>query len=375
MLQKEVEVNLKHNYDSNMFKKFQNFLIKYGEIFPEKQGRCTYKIEPIDEITFNKMHALHQLYDKYEKYSRYITGTMHTACGDFYLFTKEYNDYIINNKSESEFFNRILQNISKRVEKTFLDFRLQCSQYTFDLVSPKLHEPEPVNKFESHSPTQRDKTELPSGGATSQTPSHEALERANTQLPQEETELSSIPKETIKPERLEENNNHGGNEDNAMHYHRSQDNTMHYHRSQDNAKHYHRRENNAITEIPPRFQPHHVVFDSLRTQSQPQHQEYIESQESLNEPARDSSTIIGSITNVLKEVDPVPVVGVSGGMGALFLLLRYTPVGAFFRGGRGRVRRIPSGFHGPFPGEFPNFQDYEGGYIGYGPMSMNPLAE
>ncbi|CAI7717616.1 PIR protein [Plasmodium vivax] len=83
--------------------------------------------------------------------------------------------------------------------------------------------------------------------------------------------------------------------------------------------------------------------------------------------------IRGTITGVLGSVDPVPVVGVSGGMGALFLLFRYTPVGAFFRGGRGRARRIPSGFNGQFLGGFPGYEDYDVGHIGYGPM--NPLAE
>ncbi|SCA83559.1 VIR protein [Plasmodium vivax] len=87
------------------------------------------------------------------------------------------------------------------------------------------------------------------------------------------------------------------------------------------------------------------------------------------------NTVKDAFSTISENVDPVPVVGVSGGMGALFLLFRYTPVGTFFRGGRGRARRIPSGFSGPFPGEFPNFQDYEGGYIGYGPMNINPLAE
>ncbi|VVA00359.1 PIR protein, partial [Plasmodium vivax] len=81
-----------------------------------------------------------------------------------------------------------------------------------------------------------------------------------------------------------------------------------------------------------------------------------------------------TISNVLGSVDPVPVVGVSGGMGALFLLFRYTPVGAFFRGGRGRAHRIPRSFNGQFPG-FPDYYDYDGGYIGYAPMNINPLAE
>ncbi|SCA59959.1 Plasmodium vivax Vir protein, putative [Plasmodium vivax] len=78
-------------------------------------------------------------------------------------------------------------------------------------------------------------------------------------------------------------------------------------------------------------------------------------------------------TGTLGQVDPVPVVGVSGGMGALFLLFRYTPVGAFFRGGRGRAHRIPRSFNGQFLGGFPGYEEYDVGHILYGPM--NPLAE
>ncbi|VUZ99826.1 PIR protein, fragment [Plasmodium vivax] len=73
--------------------------------------------------------------------------------------------------------------------------------------------------------------------------------------------------------------------------------------------------------------------------------------------------------NASHVVDPIPVVGVSGGMGALFLLFRYTPVGSFFGGRRGRFRQIPRSFNGPFPGDFANFQEYDGGFIGYGPMN------
>ncbi|VUZ99851.1 PIR protein [Plasmodium vivax] len=83
--------------------------------------------------------------------------------------------------------------------------------------------------------------------------------------------------------------------------------------------------------------------------------------------------IQGFFTETLGQVEPAPILGVSGGMGALFLLFKYTPVGTFFRGRRGRTYGIPSGFNGPFPGEFPGYQDYLGGNIGY--TQMNPLAE
>ncbi|VUZ99594.1 PIR protein [Plasmodium vivax] len=82
-----------------------------------------------------------------------------------------------------------------------------------------------------------------------------------------------------------------------------------------------------------------------------------------------------AITEVLGSVDPVPVVGVSGGMGALFLLFRYTPIGTYFRGGRGRVRRIRSGFSGHFPGGFPGYEEfYEGGF-GPGPINISYRPE
>ncbi|EDL42747.1 variable surface protein Vir6-like [Plasmodium vivax] len=51
----------------------------------------------------------------------------------------------------------------------------------------------------------------------------------------------------------------------------------------------------------------------------------------------------------------------------------YTPVGTFFRGGRGRAHRIPRSFNGQFLGGFQGYEDYDVGHIGYGPM--NPLAE
>ncbi|SCA60411.1 Plasmodium vivax Vir protein, putative [Plasmodium vivax] len=88
-----------------------------------------------------------------------------------------------------------------------------------------------------------------------------------------------------------------------------------------------------------------------------------------------SSGFPGYITGVLGSVDPGPVLGVSGGMGVLFILFKYTPFGSFFGGRRGRFGQIPRTFNGPFPGDFANFHEYEGGHIGYGAMNMPHLAE
>ncbi|VUZ99756.1 PIR protein [Plasmodium vivax] len=96
-------------------------------------------------------------------------------------------------------------------------------------------------------------------------------------------------------------------------------------------------------------------------------------------PTEGTESLLGKMqvffTDTLGQVEPGPVLGVSGGMGALFLLFKYTPVGSFFGGRRGRFRQIPRSFNGPFPGAFPNFQEYDGGFIGYSPMGISPLAE
>ncbi|SCA60427.1 hypothetical protein PVT01_000110600 [Plasmodium vivax] len=79
----------------------------------------------------------------------------------------------------------------------------------------------------------------------------------------------------------------------------------------------------------------------------------------------DTGGVLGSIqitlTDVLGSVEPAPILGVSGGMGALFLLFKYTPVGTFFRGGRRINNRIPRTFYGQFPGGLTGYDElYDG---------------
>ncbi|KMZ88830.1 hypothetical protein PVBG_05626 [Plasmodium vivax Brazil I] len=123
------------------------------------------------------------------------------------------------------------------------------------------------------------------------------------------------------------------------------------------------------------YPPHDVSLESPRTPSYSEPYPHLSLATLSKEEGGASSSVMTTITRALKDVDPVPVVGVSGGMGALFLLFRYTPVGAFFRGGRGRAHRIPRSFNGQFLGGFPDIQYYDVGHIGYGPMNINPLAE
>ncbi|CAI7724246.1 PIR protein [Plasmodium vivax] len=95
----------------------------------------------------------------------------------------------------------------------------------------------------------------------------------------------------------------------------------------------------------------------------------------------DTGTIMGAIkdavSNVLEAVEPVPILGVSGGMGALYLLLKCTPIGSIFRRNKRNNQYIPN-FFGPrygeqFSGYYPeyyneDFQNYRMN-IAYHPSS------
>ncbi|VUZ99819.1 PIR protein [Plasmodium vivax] len=72
----------------------------------------------------------------------------------------------------------------------------------------------------------------------------------------------------------------------------------------------------------------------------------------------------GFFTETLGQVEPAPILGVSGGMGALFLLFKYTPVGSYFGGRRGRMHRIPNNFGEYYAGFVPGFAEQDYGNFG-----------
>ncbi|EDL42651.1 variable surface protein Vir28-related [Plasmodium vivax] len=88
-------------------------------------------------------------------------------------------------------------------------------------------------------------------------------------------------------------------------------------------------------------------------------------------PTYDTGTIMGTIKgavyNVLEAVEPVPVLGVSGGMGALYLLLKCTPIGSLFRRNRRNNQNIPNFFDPRYGEQFSGYypQYYNEGFSNY----------
>ncbi|VUZ93229.1 PIR protein [Plasmodium vivax] len=92
-----------------------------------------------------------------------------------------------------------------------------------------------------------------------------------------------------------------------------------------------------------------------------------------SESLKDNEGFFGNVkstfSSIAEHVEPAPILGVSGGMGVLFLLFKYTPVGTMFRG-RGNRRRIPGSFGREYPGFMPSFQGHEYGYFPYDQINI-----
>ncbi|SCA59859.1 hypothetical protein PVT01_000048000 [Plasmodium vivax] len=78
-------------------------------------------------------------------------------------------------------------------------------------------------------------------------------------------------------------------------------------------------------------------------------------------------TIKGAVSNVLEAVEPVPILGVSGGIGALYLLFKYTSIGSLFRGNRRNNQNIPNFFDPRYGEQFSGYypQYYNEGFPNY----------
>ncbi|SCA59643.1 VIR protein [Plasmodium vivax] len=74
-----------------------------------------------------------------------------------------------------------------------------------------------------------------------------------------------------------------------------------------------------------------------------------------------------AVSKVLETVEPVPVLGVSGAIGALFLLSKYTPIGSLFRRNRRNNQNIPNFFDPRYGEQFSGYypQYYNEGFPNY----------
>ncbi|SCA59761.1 VIR protein [Plasmodium vivax] len=343
-LNKEVR---KLNYGVNNkdhFKIFIEFMEKYVE--KKSYPRCKQKIHFINNDLNLKTIKLYELYDKHEELKKISTSNVPSLCSKYNELVQYYNNFIYQyNGKSSDFLKTKVDKIKSLIE-AFKTSNNSCKK-DVELLSLEIEKiPSSEEEPRTDIQTVQHKDQPERLGEDGLQP-HNAVDLTDQKRLQQGTPepgpraLTSDQQDTqseseVIPRR-------SGNEQNEVNHEGS----------------YFSRRTGILRK----------GMDSLETVMLPR-----EGEESI---ARYNEGVIGTMRNAISAfmngVDPVPVVGVSGGMGALFLLFRYTPVGAFFRGGRGRAHRIPRSFNGQFLGGFPGYEDYEGGYVGYSQMSS--LAE
>ncbi|SCA60260.1 VIR protein [Plasmodium vivax] len=337
ILYKEVQHEIKRSYDKDLIKIFHKFLEAYGKK-RSMQNRCISNIYSIEDQTYNKINGLYEVYDKYKKCYLFKKDTVHYGCTLFDDFFASYDKYMRETQSKSLEFNKILENIEKHAKNAVLLYRLGCNNYRTDPRSPKLFKPDPVPKPETHNEVQMRQTRLQSEESTSHSGTHGRTNNAQSPLLKD----ISISETEQQNERRDE-----GDSANDIH-----SETLD-HRA------------NFV----------HITNDIHRERSlYSRHHGHEEEQPFSNEVEMSPPSVMSTITGVFRSVEPAPILGVSGGMGALFLLFKYTPVGTFFGGRRRRNHLIHSGFPGAYPG-FAGFEEHYDANFGPGPINISYQAE
>ncbi|VUZ99608.1 PIR protein [Plasmodium vivax] len=352
-----------------IFDVFKNFVSKLNEVTYRKTEKpCEKYINYLDPDRFNKINLLHGLYDTYNEIETTPVNNSNKACNNLHFLAKNYSESIDKYYDDENLYKKFEHIINLILEKV-KNLNYPCANNIYFRTPEKLiklqEEQEKKAKEEElkrqYEEAERKAKEEERGASEEKLnmevaemerqPDEHSRDRAQ-QLPQSNPLQGSPLEKTVSP-----STDHSGSlQTSAM---------------------------SILPEHTQRFQsldrsrsPRESLFLEVDT---PDRQHRYETEENIPQQENDyaqkdtnrstgrfmeSLGLPRSITEVLGDVDPVPVVGVSGGMGALFLLFKYTPVGTFFRGGRRRMHQIPSTFRGEYPFGFPGFPEYDDRYFG-----------
>ncbi|KMZ88765.1 hypothetical protein PVBG_05857 [Plasmodium vivax Brazil I] len=375
-LNKNIQEEHNSLYNEKSFDIFKEFTHTYSKIkYNNENNSCREYIKLLNPIEYHRMGILNTLYNLYDLLGSSVYHNYpHPPCTFVSLLAREYRDIFSSPETYKDLVNQ-LKSLKDLIVKRELHLKLECPTKFSQITLPKEDAPNPLGhsvekdtKVSLSVPSETDPTGLQGKSADSRTITDVTLPLSTNPG---QTELNPPEKPATE---LTIENNHLVTPQGGTHYvgrisERVQEEpVVQYTRLPEEKFTEQRVEDvyNVLHGFPYR-RPHQVDSDT--------HPE--KSVSPMGQP--DDVGLLGKIqstlSGIVSEVDPAPVLGVSGGMGILFVLFKYTPVGSFFGGRRRRIHQIPSSFRGFPPGDFANFQEYDGGFIGYGPMNMNPLAE
>ncbi|SCA59986.1 VIR protein [Plasmodium vivax] len=348
-----------------IFKIFDDFMNNYRK--NKADAKCVNKLHYIEPEKVINMRILYNLYDKYtDLKEKKDTKNNPLACTAYDSLIKDYNIFILNYRNKKiDYLDKLLNEFKTIIEDFERINKNNCKKNVELLppVEPPTLPPETESDKHVVDLSQQEGTTISEGQASHGQESH---------VLQSQLELNSVQSgHEIATGSLREEGLGKTRSDQIL-----TDTTR-------ETGHSRILENSFGTELrsisvyPLGSNHSNQLMEQLGTNNPSGLPEFPSRDLSANQRDKEGyfSTMADTISGFIKDVDPGPVLSVSGGMGALFLLFKYTPVGSFFGGRRGRIRQIPRSFGGFAPGEFPNFQEYGVGHVRYSPMDIPHLAE
>ncbi|SCA60177.1 VIR protein [Plasmodium vivax] len=306
-----------HYYDSKYeFKFFQDFADKFALAESRNTiNSCNHDMKYYDEVKWNRIKTLFTLYDNFENFISSIKDNTDFKCNDINFLRNDFNVFIKKHDGEDDKLMEKLIIFKDLLGKKVLQINGNCQNE--------------INYFQS--PTkylQKKNQELEKAAQVAQEKQQRAEEQRRTTEQVQAQERRAEEQERAQPQihqRTLLTNSPKGEQIQTFKDFSREDSLLEIQR-------------NPIERLPARrhevskeqvfTDPNLFPSESLREQTEGL--EYLEVRNTglgntNMDPALTSGvfgTLKNTFTGVLGEIDPVPVVGVSGGMGALFLLFR-----------------------------------------------------
>ncbi|KNA01521.1 hypothetical protein PVNG_05542 [Plasmodium vivax North Korean] len=313
ILSKDVQTK-GYEYKPETFKMFQEFVDTYNSSHKYQSKNCSTSLVYVHSNIYDKMYKLYELYELFNNFPKKNIFWQVTSCSPIRSFLHSYNYFIKNNQPSNTHYKYILDEFRKEIQNQVESYNIhKCPGkyiHVEDIIFTDLSknkEPEPPvlrEQQQNHAEYQESKANSPPPHVQHQATREEPqtsravpeIPHEHPQLPHKETQLfqetlasnayPAVRQEVPRPP-------HGEIYKQELHGDLSQVNLT-----------------------------YSGSLESLPTSSYSETNPYLSVVPPSNEVGDTSSSVMSTITSALRDVEPGPVLGVSGGMGVLFLLFK-----------------------------------------------------
>ncbi|SCA60661.1 Plasmodium vivax Vir protein, putative [Plasmodium vivax] len=308
--------------DEQTFNNFRDFVYDYNK--STRSRICINNLKHLDFEVFRKWEALYNLYDTYSNIPPANTNTYKEYCSRMHNLAYLYNQFLKAYPSDSSAFDDALTKFEKLMNTITKDAERNCFKEKFPINKPRLFVPTVVQMPPPANPSSASESNLPQGGpldsAVKTKPpeltssSTMSVDKQKIAYPEnsQRSDVSEPPKvveASVSQETLERRPPHQNMEHSEQHV------LFTPHESYEPRRTYR----------PGDYYGQVGHIDTNEILSSEENSLLVTKQLGLGSEKEHGGVMIdmkNAFSGFMNSVDPVPVVGVSGGMGALFLLFR-----------------------------------------------------